>query len=365
MAIAPRWRKILRDLWHNKIRTLLVILSIAVGVFAVGVIISTQIMLEEDMTCAYHATNPASAFLYPESFDDSLIETIRRMDGIAEAEGRVDGANLRLKVGPDKWVPLRVDALGDYDDIRLNLVTPISGAWPPPQKGLLVERQGLYLTNAQVGDEVEVETPDGKIRHLRLAGLAYDMANEPAQFSGNVYGYVTLETLEWLGFDREYDELAIQVSEKADDKDHIQAIADQVENKIEKSGRNVYWTWIPNPGEHPAKESIDPLLLILGVLGALSLLLSGFLVINTISAILAQQVKQIGIMKAVGAQARQVIQMYLVMVLAFGLLSLLVAVPLGAWAAYAFTAYLAGLVNFDLSGFRIPLPALAVEITVG
>ncbi len=36
--IRPRWRKVLRDLWSNKTRTLLVVLSIAVGVFAVGTI---------------------------------------------------------------------------------------------------------------------------------------------------------------------------------------------------------------------------------------------------------------------------------------------------------------------------------------
>jgi putative ABC transport system permease protein len=30
--LRPRWRKVLRDLWSNKTRTLLVVLSIAVGV---------------------------------------------------------------------------------------------------------------------------------------------------------------------------------------------------------------------------------------------------------------------------------------------------------------------------------------------
>ena len=72
--LSPRWRKILRDLWHNKIRTLIVVLSIAVGVFAVGMIVSTQIVLTQDMDSSYSATNPASAFLYPEPFDDELVE---------------------------------------------------------------------------------------------------------------------------------------------------------------------------------------------------------------------------------------------------------------------------------------------------
>ena len=40
--LSPRWHKVLSDLWGNKTRTVLVVLSIAVGVFALGMIISAQ-----------------------------------------------------------------------------------------------------------------------------------------------------------------------------------------------------------------------------------------------------------------------------------------------------------------------------------
>jgi len=40
-------------------------------------------------------------------------------------------------------------------------------------------------------------------------------------------------------------------------------------------------------------------------------------------------------------------------------------VPLGALAAYAFTGYMAGLINFDLAGFRFPPQALVLEVAVG
>ena len=35
--LSPRWRKVWRDLWSNKTRTLIVLLSIAVGVTAIGI----------------------------------------------------------------------------------------------------------------------------------------------------------------------------------------------------------------------------------------------------------------------------------------------------------------------------------------
>ncbi|MBN1991626.1 MAG: ABC transporter permease [Anaerolineae bacterium] len=363
--LRPRWRKILRDLWLNKIRTVLVILSIAVGVFAIGLIVSTRIMLSEDMASTYAATHPGHAHLFPSWFDDNVVEAVRRVEGVAEADARLDEFEVRLKVGPDQWKTLNLDVLNDYNDQRLNIVSPVSGAWPPPKRELLLERQSLEIANAQEGDVLEIETPDGKIRHIRVAGIVHDMYNPPAPFVGEAYGYITFETLAWLGEWRHYDQLTFRLDKYAPTKDEIQTVADAVEKKIEKSGKNVYWTWIPEPEEHEANEIVQPMLMILGVLGVLSLFLSAFLVINTISAILAQQVKQVGIMKAIGAQATQIIQLYLGMVLFFSLLSLLVAVPLGAWAAYKFSAYLAWLINFNLAGFRLPPQALAVEIAVG
>ncbi|MDH4138670.1 MAG: ABC transporter permease, partial [Anaerolineae bacterium] len=360
--LSPRWRKVLRDLWHNKARTVIVVLSIAVGVFAVGMIASTQIMLSNDLSTSYAATDPASAELYPAAFDEELVQVVRRMEGVCEAEGR-RSVRLRLKVGPDEWRTLSLDVIHDYDDIRLNKIAPAGGVWPPPKRELLIERASLATTNADVGDTIVVETPDGKQRQMRIAGLAHDLSK--GQTSLRVYGYITFDTLEWLGFSRDFDELHILVAENETDKDHIQAVADRVQDKIEKSGRTVYRIWIPEPGEHPANEDLQALLLILGVLGTLSLFLSGFLVINIISALMAQQIRQVGIMKAIGARVTQIVQLYVGMVLVFGFLSLVVAVPLGGLAAYAFTGFMASLFNIDLAGFRIPPQALVLEVAVG
>ncbi|HET7769693.1 MAG TPA: hypothetical protein VFN74_13030, partial [Chloroflexota bacterium] len=61
---SPRWRKVLRDLTSSKARTALVVLSIAVGVFAVGAITTTQLLFSSRLSEAYGGTSPASARLY-------------------------------------------------------------------------------------------------------------------------------------------------------------------------------------------------------------------------------------------------------------------------------------------------------------
>ncbi|MBA3534163.1 MAG: FtsX-like permease family protein [Ardenticatenales bacterium] len=359
----PRWRKVWRDLWINRIRTLLVILSIAVGVFTIGMVASTRVLLSRDLNASYLATSPASAILFlSDPFDTKLVEVVRRVDGVIDAEGRRN-ITLRLQIGPDEWRALRLDVIYDFDNMRLDQIRPQEGAWPPPEQCMLVERASIGLTNAQVGDQVLVELPDGTQHILCIAGLAHDMNKQPAAFVGQTYGYITFDTLEWLGYPRTFNELHLLIDRES--QAEIKEVAAEVQEKVEKGNYRVFWSWVPEPGKHPADEIVQPMLLVLGIIGSLTLLLSGFLVVNTISAVLSQQVRQIGVMKTLGARSGQMMQMYLGMVFVFALLSLFIGVPLGAVAAYAFTSYLASLINFDLAGFSIPIEALLLEIAAG
>jgi putative ABC transport system permease protein len=362
--IRPRWRKVLRDVWGNKTRTLLVVLSIAVGVFAVGTTASTWVMMSHDLSADYAAINPSSAILFSAPFDDGLIDAIRSTPGVGDAEGRFN-LTVRIKTGPDEWRNLRLEAIDDYRDIRLNKVRPESGAWPAPERELLIERASLGLTGSSVGDRLAIRLPDGSQRDLRIAGLAHDLNKVPASFSGTPYGYITFDTLEWLGYPRSFNALHLLVDGNAADERHVRSVIDAVKDEIEQSGRTVYWMWIPEPGTFAADDILQPMVVVLGTLAFLSLFLSGFLLINTTSALLMQQVRQIGMMKSVGARNGQLMRLYLGMVLIFGLLALVVAIPLAAIVAYGITRYLASLINFDFSGFRIPMQVVALEIAVG
>jgi putative ABC transport system permease protein len=341
-----------------------VVLSIAVGVFAVGTTASTWVMMSHDLSADYAAINPSSAILFSAPFDDGLIDAIRSTPGVGDAEGRFN-LTVRIKTGPDEWRNLRLEAIDDYRDIRLNKVRPESGAWPPPERELLIERASLGLTGSSVGDRLAIRLPDGSQRDLRIAGLAHDLNKVPASFSGTPYGYITFDTLEWLGYPRSFNALHLLVDGNAADEQHVRSVIDAVKDEIEQSGRTVYWMWIPEPGTFAADDILQPMVVVLGTLAFLSLFLSGFLLINTTSALLMQQVRQIGMMKSVGARNGQLMRLYLGMVLIFGLLALVVAIPLAAIVAYGITRYLASLINFDVGGFRIPAQVVALEIAVG
>jgi len=96
-----------------------------------------------------------------------------------------------------------------------------------------------------------------------------------------------------------------------------------------------------------------------------ALFLSAILVVNTVNAIIAQQIPQIGIMKTVGGVRRQISQLYLAGVMAYGLSSLLLAIPLGAIAGDAMARWILGIVNVPAAGFGLLASALWIQISSG
>ena len=72
----PRWNKVFSDLIDNKLRTVLVVLSIAVGVLSVGVIAGAYVIISNDMSVSYASNNPANIEMHTDNFDDDLLESI-------------------------------------------------------------------------------------------------------------------------------------------------------------------------------------------------------------------------------------------------------------------------------------------------
>jgi putative ABC transport system permease protein len=182
-----------------------------------------------------------------------------------------------------------------------------------------------------------------------------------------VYAFVTLDTLKRLNEPVSLNDLRIVVAHASRklDEEYIHEVTDQVKEKVEKSGRSVGSISVPEPGQHPLGQILDALIIVLGALSILTLLGGAFLVFNTIAALLAQQVRQIGIMKAVGARENQIVTIYLVMILIFGLLALVITIPLSVSGGIRAAGLLADFFNLDLGPARIPIQAFTLQVLIG
>ncbi len=368
MIPPPRWRKVLRDLLSNPTRTLLVVLSITVGLISVAIILGAYTVFASDLPGSFDATNPADAHLYVQPFTNDLVDVVRRMPGVADAVGRraiMVQARVEEPNGETRWVDLKLAVLDDFDDQRINIFYPEVAAWPPGKGELLVERASMEGLGAALGAPLTIKLDNDDERTLTVVGEAHDLNELSAAIAPQASGYISFDTLEKLGLDRRYNELLIRVSGNEDDRTHNELIAQEVSDKVEKGGFTVFRTVVPEPGQHFLEQFFKPVLLILGALGVLAMLLSSFLLVNIITALLAQQTRQIGVMKTVGASVNQLTQMYLASVAVFGLLALAIALPLGTVLTNALTGYVGELMNIDVVTNRLPTRIVLLLVVLG
>ncbi|HTX91466.1 MAG TPA: FtsX-like permease family protein [Anaerolineales bacterium] len=361
----PRWRKVFHDLVGSLSRTALVVVSIAVGVFSIGVIVGAYVIISNDMSVSYAANNPMNVELRTNDFDSNLVKTVQDMNGVKQAEGRRVFTMPVRTPGSTEWVSINVVAIDDFAKQQINLMHVLSGTGKPAKKQVLLERKVLESLHVKVGDSLEFLLDNGSIRTMQVVGIVQDPSTGAGDFLANPFVYITTDTLSYLRQPDTFNRLYATVTTGQNDDAHLRQMAGNVKDNVEQSGVTVLRTRSSKTNEHPLASTVQAILGILLALGILILFLSSSLIANTLSALLNQHLRHIGVMKLVGGRRSQIFTMYIVLILAFGVIALLIAVPLGGQGAYALSAFIAQKINFNLLGYRIVPLAFAIQIVVG
>jgi putative ABC transport system permease protein len=361
--LGTRWQKVLVDLWGNRTRTLIVALAIAVGVYAIGVVLDTRELVVREYSSDQEGAMLASAVLHTAPFEEELAERVAEMPGVAAADGRhvVRG---RVHGEDGKVRDLAVVVLPDFDRMEVDAITPLDGEWPPGKREIILERLALDYLGVQVGDTITIEFDNETRKPLTVVGTAHDPQELSPDITNSPPGFVTQETMESLGLGEAYTELRIRVAERPKDEAHINAVLDEVEEYLKSTGRPVFGRKVIT--ESHADPFIGTIVLILSSFGIVILLLSGFLVVNAISALIAQQVPQIGVMKLIGARRGQIMGLYIVTVLVYGVIAIAVGIPLALLTGRLLMELLVqGLLNVMADSYSVPLSLIAVQAAVG
>ncbi len=361
----PRWRKVLHDLWDNKARTLLVVFSIAVGVFSIGVIAGAYQIISNDMSASYAANNPANVEVRMANYNDDVLTSIHNARGVGEVEGR-RVVNFRVRPqGSNQWVALDVVALESFSGNHVNLLAPVSGAVEAEKDEVLLEKDALKKLNVAVGENLIFELSDGTLKELKLVGIVQDVSTGAGDFLAPPFAYIVMKTLPTLHQPELFNRAYVTVAEGRDDLHYIREVGADLKDRLEKNGTAVSRTRFSETHKHPLADTVNAILGILMALGILIVFLSSSLIANTLSALLSQHLRHIGVIKLVGGRNKQVFMMYLTLIMAFGVLALLIAIPLGGQGAYGLALFISGEMRFNLLGYRIVPMALMIQIAVG
>jgi len=348
----PRWQKLFGDLREYRGRVTMMVLAVAAGLFGVGAMLTAYTVLTREIARNYLSTNPASATLEMSRVEPDLVAQVSAFPGIAEAEAR--GAVVsRVRVGAD-WLPILLFVIDDFSRITLNRIQPEAGAWPPPPGTLLLERSAGAMLRTQVGGTLLIKTPHGSAQPVFVAGLVHDTGLAPAWQERTGYAYITRDTLARLGEPPVLEELRIRVAGDSPDGATVAATAQRLAQWLRAQGHPVHSIQIPPPRRHPHQGQMNGVLWLFITFSALTLGLSAILVAAVVAGMLAGQVRAIGVMKAVGARTRQIITLYVVMLVGLGTVAVALGLPAGLLAGRKIAGLISTMLNFTLGSTAVP-----------
>jgi len=182
---------------------------------------------------------------------------------------------------------------------------------------------------------------------------------------GLLYGYVSKSFVKSMHLTGISPELKFTIRTNSCDRPTIERQMAKTVSFLESNRIKIIRTEILTPGRHIHQSQMDSLMFLLQMFGVLALLLSCFLIINMIMAIMAKETRQIGVMKAIGATTRKITSIYIRIVFIFGIVATLIALPLGYLAGRGFAQFVASMLNFELFNQQVSHGVWAIQLAIG
>lgn len=344
-------KKAFRELIIKPKRTLLVIFALFLGIWGVGTVMVSYSILTKDLNANYQGTHPAQVIFHSNDFDSLDLAEFIVQPEVETAELR-DYSMHRIEIYPDVWIPLWLYGVEDFNNFNLARIFPQEGKRVPSPGTVLIERDGKLVSDIRVGSKSNVRVGDRNLQ-VPVSGICYDPAQAPATQDAFIYAYTDKKTYSKITGLPNNHRLIARLNNVYSSGD-VKKTAELLVKRLGSKGITISSMDIPKFNEHPHQWQLNTLLFLIGTIGLLAFIMGSVLVSQLIRAIMASQIRQIGILKSIGASQYKVFQIYIIMLFIMGLIGGITAVPLAISTGKAFSYFVSGILNFDILTTSVP-----------
>ena len=384
---STRIRKILADVMSRRGRTILVSLSIIIGVFGVTTLVSMGDLLLRQMNADLDEDVIAMTHLYmipnrdqPLSLAENapFLDALRGLPGVTDVEGQAiyptdwQSAGAVADSGTARFEQGTVIAFTEpFDNVGLEPIARVmDGRYPVDgQNEVAVEQRFADEYGIGLGDTIIFRphpTVEWKIvgivfhPYLTISPYMTDVTTPSTPPESNIYTTYgnAQRMLDITGLTSFYARYA--------DVDTAQAgLSTFTETIATQTPYIPTFSYVEDPAANRVIERVEQVTPILNILAVVAMIVSAFLVVNVINTIVMEQKRQIGVLKSLGATRWDIVIIYCGMALIYGLIGtifgVLLAVPVAALMAQA----IAPMVGTYIEALRISQVGVFTGIALG
>lgn len=323
------WKVSLRNLIRKPTRSFFTLLAISIGVASLFAVVSTvetaQKLTKEQLKLytgnADFVINPEKGEITNEIFDDisaqksidSSIGLIHRQTSITFTKSK----NISER-------QLRLTGLSTFNNNLLKLKVKSGDI---QDYGIVINQSTSNLWQLKDGDNITVKLPTGFTK-IPIAAVVQDTpllqgpANWQEASSKSWRAVADLQMVQNLFNDQnKLDEIRLKLKNNISYSKEEKLLRQQTSQKQLLLKKVVL--------DEKQTNQLEGLYLMLYIIGGLTLLISSFIVYNTVNVSILERYNEIGLMKTIGYVPRQIKQFFLTEILILSLLSIGLGIPLG------------------------------------
>jgi putative ABC transport system permease protein len=278
--------------------------------------------------------------------DESILQTVQDTDGVKSASGGISLPGVALiqdgePVGDQMGPPV----LGiNYDDNPdLNSFVIREGRPPEGPAEFALDKDAADEDDFEVGQTYTISSPVTGNRDFELVGVfAFD--EEGTDPLATLVAFDTATAQEFLGFDGKFTAISVKVDDGVDRAQVLRNLSEVLPAGIEAVDRTV--TLEETQDDFGQISSIFGNVLL--AFAIVTLVVSAFLINNTFQIVIGQRVRELALVRAIGATGRQVSRSVLFESFLVGAASTVIGIGVGVLLSFAMRAL------FTALGFALP-----------
>lgn len=351
----------LRHVVHAPLRSLLVLLGIALGV---ATLVAT-LAVNRSILGAFHemverVAGKADLVITngEVGVPADVIEAVRAVEGVAHVAGTLEITSRRPS-GDGPLLVLGVDFLGDtyFSQIAVEsgedvVEDPVRVVNDP--SAILISKTLANRAKTKVGGPLELLTPDGP-KSFVVRGI---LENEglAASFGGEVALMFTEAAQLAFGRGDLVDRIDVAVSSPA----VLSRVEQELRERVAHRGR----VERPEGRIRHLNAITDPISRALNIAGAIALLVGMFLIYNAVAVSVAERHREIGVLRALGVTRRRIVLLFCLEALALSLLGGALGIALGHGLAIVALGQTAPTVSRFYAAIRPAAPEIGWELAM-
>ena len=350
-------KKAIKDITRRKLRAILTILGIAVGVMGLTAINIASTQINGSLHYSIDASaQPDVEFFTTPTNPAPVLQAFQAQPNVKLVTAQ-DYVPTRWKI-PSGRFPLNITGLTDFTHVPFNTFELISGRLPGPNQ-IVLEDSDRTVANIQAGSQIDVEVR-GALQKLTVSGFVRTRGLPSATILDAAYGYMHESDLQALFHTTGANDFLVRLDNYSQRNETAKQLAQVLEAQ-----QVVVLDASVGHSDGGDGTIVNGLLATMRVLSIIALLLSIFLLLSTITTLITEQLQVIGTMKAIGARRGQVMRTYLTSVAIYGVIGTLLGLGLGILLGYLLVNLFASLLTLDSGPLEVSPSLVLLGVVIG